>query len=65
MSGSLGKQLVLEGHIGLGRQTNASAEDVGHGSALLGQRVDDGRAVGNARSLVQGLADEFKRVMKE
>lgn len=35
---------MLERHVRLRLETNAGAEDVGQGSALLGQSVDDGRA---------------------
>jgi len=35
---------VLQGHVVLGVETQAGAEDVGHGGALLGQGVDDGGA---------------------
>lgn len=45
------KQLVLQSHVRLGLETDAGAEDVGHGGALLGQRVDDGGAGGRERGL--------------
>lgn len=44
-------QLVFQGHVRLRLEANARAEDVGQGAALLGQRVDDGRAGGRQRGL--------------
>lgn len=37
-------QLVLQGHVRLGLETDARPEDVGQRGALLGQGVDDGGA---------------------
>lgn len=45
------EQLVLQGHVGLGLQTHAGAEDVDEGGALFGQSVDDGSAGRSERSL--------------
>jgi hypothetical protein len=45
------EELVLEGHVALGLQTDAGTEDVGQGSALLGKRVDDRSARRRERSL--------------
>lgn len=44
-------QLVLQGHVRLGLEADASAEDVGQGGALLGQGVDDGGAGRRERCL--------------
>jgi len=45
------KELVLEGHVILGLQTNTRTEDVRQGSTLLGESVDDRSASGGERSL--------------
>ena len=37
---------MLEGHVRLGLEADAGAEDVGQGGALLGEGVDDGGAGG-------------------
>lgn len=42
---------MLERHVRLRLETNAGAEDVGQGSALLGQGIDDGGARRGHRSL--------------
>lgn len=42
---------MLQSHVRLGLETDAGTEDVGHGGALLGQRVDDGGAGGRERGL--------------
>jgi hypothetical protein len=39
-----GEELVLERHVGLRLQTDASAEDVSQAVALLGEGVDHRRA---------------------
>ena len=45
------KKLVLKSHVRLRLKTNAGAEDVGEGSALLGKSVDNGSARGGQGSL--------------
>jgi hypothetical protein len=45
------EELVLEGHIILGLQTNAGTEDIRQGSALLGKSIDDRSARGCERCL--------------
>ena len=45
------EELVLEGHIALGLEADAGAEDVGESGALLGEGVDDGRAGWRQRCL--------------
>lgn len=44
-------ELVLQGHVRLGLEADARAEDVGQGGALLGQGVDDGGAGRRERRL--------------
>ena len=55
-------ELGLEQHLVLGRKTDASAEDVLHGRALLGQGVDDLGADGDKGSLEHVGQDGEDRV---
>ena len=45
------EQLVLKGHVRLRLKTNAGTEDVGQGSTLLGESVDNGSARRSQRGL--------------
>lgn len=42
---------MLQGHVRLRIQSDTGAEDVGHGCALLGKRVDDRGSRGSQRGL--------------
>lgn len=42
---------MLEGHLALGLEADAGAEDVGQGGTLLAKGVDDGGARGRQRGL--------------
>jgi hypothetical protein len=45
------EELVLKGHVVLGLETDAGAEDVGESRTLLSESVDDGSARRRERSL--------------
>ena len=61
------EELVLQRHVRLRLETDASAEDVGKGGALLGESVDDGRTrwgQGSLRTSALGLTCNGSRSHK-
>ena len=56
------EELVLKGHVRLGLETDASAEDVGESGTLLGKGVDNGGAGGSEGGLEHVGEDAQDRV---
>lgn len=56
-------QLVLQGHVRLGLEADARAEDVGQGGALLGQGVDDWGA-GRRQRCLEHVAQDAEDAME-
>lgn len=54
---------MLEGHVRLGLETNAGAEDVGDGCALLGKSIDNRSSGGSQRSL-EHVAQDAENTME-
>jgi len=55
------EHLVLKGHVRLRLKTNTGTEDVGQGSALLRQCVDD-RSAWRGQGSLEKLAGFFRKI---